>query len=147
MYESKKQTKMHWFLLTFAVPAPGYYGLCSMFVSSTTQTMSLPQIVNARNERQIPESATLTDVSYLGRMTNDEMNPPPETIPNLIAPTEAYMDGYHAAVQMQTNNNEPPVNPFVSETPGEGLPQQGIDWAEGFMAGCKRYGNVGKTDV
>lgn len=138
------QKKLHWFSLAFAVPGPGHTAFTSLFMSATSNKLSLPVLQAARQQKNLPDHACMIGASYLGCMTQDEMNPPPETIPNLIAPTEHYMDGYHAAVLMQTEGNAPPNNPYVSQVAGDPLPQEGIDWADGFMAGCKRYGNVGK---
>lgn len=141
------QKKQHWYLLAFAVPGAGFTGFTSLFMSNSSNRLNLPALQAARQQKGIPDNACMISTSYLGCMTQDEMNPPPETIPNLIAPTEPYMDGYHAAVLMQTAGNSAPHNPFVSQVAGEALPQEGIDWAEGFMAGCKRYGAVGQTNV
>lgn len=140
------QKKQHWFLLAFAVPGQGFTGFVSLFMSSKSKDLSLP-VIQAARQQKVPENACMISTSYLGHMTQDEMNPPPEVAPNLIAPTEPYMDGYHAASVMHQDGNSAPANPYVSSVPGEGLSQDGIDWAEGFMACCKRIGAVGKTDV
>lgn len=141
------QKKLHWYSLAFAVPGPGHMGYVTVILSNTSNKLSLPVLAAAREQRKIPEQALMIGASYLGCMTQDEMQPPPEKVPNLIAPTEAYMDGYHAAVLLQQPGHEPPINPHAPSKPGEALPQEGIDWADGFMAGCKRYGAVGKTEV
>lgn len=141
------QKKQHWFLLAFAVPGQGFTGFTSLFMANKTNNLSLPVIQAARQQKGLPDNACMISASHLGYMTQDEMNPPPEVVPNLIAPTEPYMDGYHAAVQMHAEGNSAPANPHVSPVPGEAMSQEGIDWAEGFMAGCKRYGAVGKTEV
>lgn len=141
------QKKQHWYLLAFAIPGPGHTAFASLFMSNSTNKLSLPVLQAARQQKGIPDSACMIGSSYLGHMTQDEMNPPPETVPNLIAPTEAYMDGYHAASVMNQQGNSAPNNPYVSATPGEPLPQEGIDWADGFMACCKRIGAVGQTKV
>ena len=141
------QKKAHWYLLAFAVPAPGHVGFISLFMSNSTNKLNLPAIQAARQQKGVPENACQIGLSYLGHMTQDEMNPPPEIAPNLIAPTEAYMDGYHAASDMNKEGNSAPANPFISGVLGEAMSQEAIDWAEGFMACCKRIGAVGQTTV
>lgn len=146
MAQAKKQPKLHWFLLAYSVPQAGHSVVVSQFASAPTKDMNLPQLEAARTSAKLPENSCLTGVSYLGRMTADEFNPPPAVEPKLIAPTEAFMDGYHASVQMR-DTGETPVNPFVADAPGAEMSQEGIDWAEGLIAGCKRYGAVGKTSA
>lgn len=141
------QKKQHWFLMAFAIPAQGHTAFTSVFMAHKTKDMTLPVIQSVRSGKGIPDQACTISVSYLGYMTQDQMNPPPETIPNLIAPTEPYMDGYHAASEMHVQGNSAPSNPFLSTVPGEPMSQDAIDWAEGFMACCKRVGAVGKTSA
>lgn len=139
-----KQKKLHWFLFSYSIPQAGHTALVSQFVSNESQMLTLPVLQAARQQSKLPEQSILTSTSYLGRMTADEFNPPPPVIPNVIEPTEAYMDGYHASVEMQKTGNTP-INPFV--VPDEELSQEAKDWADGLIAGCKRFGAVGKTSA
>lgn len=144
MAEVKKQVKAHWFLLAYAVPATGHTAFVSQFVSNDKKTLNIQTMGAARQQAQLPEGSSLMSISYIGYMTQDEFNPPPPVVPNLIAPTDAYMDGYHAAVELNKTGNTP-VNPFVDVMAQEPMSEQAIQWADGLMAGCKRFGQVGQS--
>lgn len=144
MPQTKKQPKLHWFLLSYAVPQMGATAFVSQFLSHDKRLINIQDLGAARSNNKLPEGSALMSISYIGQMTKDEFNPPPPVVPNLIAPTEAYMDGYHASVGMNQTGNTP-VNPFVVPMSQEPMSEQAIQWAEGLMAGCKRFGEVGKT--
>lgn len=146
MPEAKKQPKLHWFLLAYAVPQMGHTAFVSQFMSHDKKDMDIQTLGAARQNNKLPEGSALTSVSYLGRMTQDEFNPPPPIVPNFIKPTEAYMDGYHASVGMNETGNTP-VNPFADLANPGAMSEQATEWADGLMAGCKRFGAVGKTSA
>lgn len=144
MTQAKKQAKQHWFLLAYAVPANAHTAFVSQFLSHDKKTLDIQTMGAARQQAKLPEQSTLLHVSYIGFMTQDEFNPPPPVVPNLIAPTEAYMDGYHASVEMNKTGNTP-VNPHVVHGSQEPMSDEAVQWADGLMAGCKRFGQNGKT--
>lgn len=138
MADAKKaEKKYHWYLLSFAVPTPGLITYVSVFTNTDTQQITMPVLRAARNAQQIPPQSCLISVSYIGRMTRSEMNPPVEEPKPVMEATEAFKRGVADGIQY-TMGSEPVTNPYVPDPKATTISQEATEWFSGFSIG-QRY--------
>jgi hypothetical protein len=130
----KKERIYHWYLLSFAVPIPSTMNYVSVFTNSLEQRVTMPMIMAAKINNHLPDSAALLNVSYLGKMTRNEMNPPAPEPKVVVEPQAQYLQGMVAGIEFDSASLQRPINPYAPED-GDEITEDAVQWFNGFAAG------------
>lgn len=127
--------KVHWFLLSFSVPAPGQWVPASFMGSFTSKNLTLPAIAAMREANGMHEGAVLLCVSYRGYMSQHEMCGTSDA-PVVTKLSEEYRQGLTAAALHRdrvTDNVQNPYEPMAANSAE--MRHKANEWAEGFAEG------------
>lgn len=123
----------HWHLLAFMVQSPGVWTPHSVVVGSEDQNLTLPQLVNLKKAHNVPDASVLMGISYLGWMTERQINGQPDVDPPTIL-SEAYRQGMVAAARVNPTDPSQPVNPYDAIDPNIHIRAKAAEWQAGFTA-------------
>lgn len=116
-----KSSPKHWFLLSYWLQQPGNWVPASSVVSNDTMNLSIPTLIAMRKLKGVSEQSVLISVSYLGFMTEREVNGMPEIDPPSLV-SEPFKEGMHAAIIVDKTDAFQPMNPYNAPDKDQNCP-------------------------
>ncbi len=118
----------HWYLFAFSTPAPGHVAMASVIAGLDNSQVTVPVLIEMRRTHQIPETAVVVGISYLGYMTQETMEGPKPVEQVQQGVSDVYLSGYKAGLLGTTARS---LNPYNAEDNQAAF----VSWDSGFDQG------------